>query len=52
MLLPRTYEYKEKLTNSQGKDPVSINILKKEDQECEEAIKGMVNIEPPSYPYI
>jgi hypothetical protein len=26
--------------------------LKKEDEEREETIKGMVNTEPPSYPYI
>jgi hypothetical protein len=34
---------------------VSIQILNKEDnkdKECEEAIKNVVNTEPPSYPYI
>jgi hypothetical protein len=52
MLLPRTDEYKEKLAKYQGKEPGSIQILKKEDEEHEETIKGMVNTEPPSYPYI
>jgi hypothetical protein len=39
MLLPRTNEYKEKLAKFQGKEPGSIQILKKEDKEREEAIK-------------
>jgi hypothetical protein len=53
-LLPRTNEYKEKLAKFQGKEPGSIQILKKEDKrkEREEAIKNAVNTEPPSYPYI
>jgi hypothetical protein len=32
MLLPRTNEYKEKLAKFQGKEPGSIQILKKEDK--------------------
>ena len=52
MLLPRKDEYKEKLAKYQGKELGSIQILKKEDEECEEAIKRMVNTEPASYPYI
>jgi hypothetical protein len=52
MILLKTYEYKEKLTKYQGKEPGSIQILKKKDEECEETIKGMVNTDPPSYPYI
>jgi hypothetical protein len=51
MLLPRTNEYKEKLAKFQGKEPWSIQIMKKEDEEHKEAIKRMVNVEPPSYPY-
>jgi hypothetical protein len=43
MLLPRTNEYKEKLAKFQGKEPGSIQILKKEDKEREEAIKREVN---------
>jgi hypothetical protein len=43
MLLPRTIEYKEKLAKFQGKEPGSIQIMNKEDEECEEAIKRMVN---------
>jgi hypothetical protein len=52
MLLPRMNEYKEKLVKFQGKEPGSIKILKKEDQEREKDIKDVVNMEPPSYPYI
>jgi hypothetical protein len=52
MLLPRKNEYKEKLAKLHGKEPGSIQILKKEDKEREEAIKREVNTEPPSYPYI
>jgi hypothetical protein len=55
MLLPRTDEYKENLAKFQGKEPGSIQILKKEDnkdKEREEAIKNAVNTGPPSYPYI
>jgi hypothetical protein len=52
MLLPRTDEYKEKISKFQGKELGSIQILKKEDKECEEAIKKVVNAKPPSYPYI
>jgi hypothetical protein len=52
MLLPRTDEYKEKLAKFQGKEPGSIQILRKEDKEHEEAIKRTVKVEPPSYPYI
>jgi hypothetical protein len=51
MLLPRTDEYKENLAKFQGKEPGSMQILKKEDKEREEAIKRAVNAEPP-YPYI
>jgi hypothetical protein len=51
-LLTRIYEYKEKLAKYHGKEPGSIQILKKEDEEREETIKRVVNIEPPSYPYI
>jgi hypothetical protein len=54
-LLPRTNEYKEKLVKFQGKEPGSIQILKKEDKENKErekSIKDAVNTEPPSYPYI
>ena len=43
MLLPRKNEYKEKLAKFHGKDPGSIQILKKEYKECEEAIKRAVN---------
>jgi hypothetical protein len=52
MLLQRTNEYKDKLANFQGKGLGSIQILKKEDKEHEEAIKNAVNTGPPSYPYI
>jgi hypothetical protein len=52
MLLPRKDEYKEKLAKFQGKEPGSVQILKKEDEEREEAIKRMVNTKAPSYPYI
>jgi hypothetical protein len=54
-LLPRTNEYKEKLVKFQGKEPGSIQILKKEDKknkEREKAIRNAVNTGPPSYPYI
>jgi hypothetical protein len=55
MLLPRKNEYKGKLVKFQGKELVSIQKLKKEDnkdKEHEEAIKNAVNTRPPSYPYI
>jgi hypothetical protein len=51
MFLPWTNEYKEKLVKYHGKEPGSIQILKKEDEKHEETIKEMVNIEPRSYPY-
>jgi hypothetical protein len=52
MLLPRTNEYKVKLSNFQRKERGSIQILRKGDKEREESIKGAVNVDPPSYPYI
>jgi hypothetical protein len=56
VLLPKTDKYKENIAKIQGKEPVSIEILNKEenrrDKECEKAIKDAVNVEPPSYPYI
>jgi hypothetical protein len=35
MLLPRKNEYKENIAKFQGKEPRDIQILKKEDKECE-----------------
>jgi hypothetical protein len=52
VLLPRKNEYKYKLTKFQGKELGSIQIVKKEDKEREEAIKRAVNAEPPSHPYV
>jgi hypothetical protein len=52
MLFQKTNEYKEKLAKLYGKEPRSIQILKKEDKEHEEAIKREFNAKPPSYPYI
>jgi hypothetical protein len=43
MPLPKKNEYKEKIAKFQGKETRSIQILKKEDKECEEAIKRVVN---------
>jgi hypothetical protein len=45
-LLPRMNDYKEKLAKFQGKEPRSIQILKKEDKgnkERDKAIKYVVN---------
>ena len=39
MLLPRTNEHKEKIAKFQGKEPGSIQILKREYKEHEEVIK-------------
>jgi hypothetical protein len=50
MLLPRTDEYKDKVAKYHGKEPGSIQILKKEKHE--EIIKEMVRTEPPSYSYV
>jgi hypothetical protein len=50
-LLPINDKYKEDLAKYQGKDPGSIEILKK-DEEREKAIKDMVKEKPPSQPYI
>jgi hypothetical protein len=52
MFLPSTYIYKEKLAKYQGKEPMSIQILKKEGEKHEKIIKEMVYTEPPSYPCI
>jgi hypothetical protein len=46
MLLPKTCEYKEKLAKYQGKD------LGKKDQEQEQAIKNIVESDPPTQPYM
>jgi hypothetical protein len=43
---------KKNLQSSKGKSQGSIQILKKEDKEHEEAMKKAVNAGPPSYPYI
>jgi hypothetical protein len=46
-LLPWTNQYKEKLAKYHGKEPWSIQILKKEDEKHEEMVKDIVHIEPP-----
>jgi N-acetylglucosamine-6-phosphate deacetylase len=46
-LLPWTDQYKDKLAKYHGKEPGSIQILKKEDEKHEEIIKDTVHTEPP-----
>jgi aromatic ring-cleaving dioxygenase len=50
-ILPRVDKYKEKLAKFEGKESRSIKILRK-DRERGQAIKDMVNAEPPSQTYI
>jgi hypothetical protein len=46
-LLPWTDQYKDKLAKYHGKEPGSIQILKKEDEKHEEIVKEIVHTEPP-----
>jgi hypothetical protein len=47
MLLPWIDQYKNKLSKYHGKEPSSIQILKKGDEKHQEIIKDVVDIEPP-----
>jgi hypothetical protein len=53
-LLPKTDKYKEKLAKYQGKDPIKIlnKDEGKKDQERKQAIKHIVEADPPTQPYI
>jgi hypothetical protein len=46
-LLPLTDQYKDKLAKYQGKEPGSIQILKKENEKHEEIVKDTIHTEPP-----
>jgi hypothetical protein len=49
VLLPWTDQYKEQISKYHGKEPGSIQILKKEDEKNEEIIKDIVHTEPPHH---
>jgi hypothetical protein len=51
VLLPWTNKYKEKLAKYHGKDPGSIQILKKEDEKHEEKVEETVRAKPPCFDY-